>query len=98
MRRQKQLQDRYEAHRKTRNDQQKTKLLEPNFSGVIIDPILLRLEKATVEPSFTDPRNCLVFWARPPELVKQLVSKVQQKLLAAAPSKIVCPFLDYVDC
>ncbi|KAE9964220.1 hypothetical protein BLS_008541 [Venturia inaequalis] len=81
----KELQARYDTHRTTRNDQQKEKLLSPDFAGVIIDPILLRLEEPDMEPGFVDPRHCLVFWARPTEAVKSLISQVQLKLLGAAP-------------
>jgi len=87
----KQLQQRYDTHRTTRNDQQKEKLLDPKFSGVIVDPILLRLHNPTVEPGFVDPRHCLTFWARPPEHIKQLIVKVQQKLLTVAPNLWLMP-------
>ncbi|KAF1985776.1 hypothetical protein K402DRAFT_413071 [Aulographum hederae CBS 113979] len=87
----KELQARYDTHRTTRNGQQKGKLLDANFQGVNIDQILLRLHDKTVQPGFVDPRFCLVFWARPPQKVKALIGKVQQKLLTAAPNLWLMP-------
>lgn len=87
----KQIQERYNAHRTTRNSQQKTKLLDPQFPGVSIDPILLRLCDPTIEPGHSDPRNCLVFWARPTQKVKDLIFLVQQKLLTVAPNLWLMP-------
>lgn len=70
----------------TRNGQQKEKFLSSDFKEVLIDPFLLRLEHPSVEPGFTDPRHCLVFWARPPEHIIKLASKIQSLLKEAAPS------------
>lgn len=81
------MQARYSTHRCARNSQQKEKLLSPGFSGLILDPILQRLENPSIEPGFTDPRHCLVFWARPPSHIRSLVDRVQQQLLTLAPSK-----------
>lgn len=81
-----QIQARYSTHRATRNAQQETKLLAPDFSGVTLDPILQRLYDPTIEPGYTDPRHCFVFWARPPQKVKALIADVQEKLRAVAPS------------
>jgi vesicle-fusing ATPase len=61
-------------------------MLDENFSGVSIDPILLRLTDPTVEPGFVDPRHCFVFWGRPTDKVKDLIHRVQQELLTVAPS------------
>ncbi|KAF2102035.1 hypothetical protein NA57DRAFT_73470 [Rhizodiscina lignyota] len=85
------IQARYASHRTTRNAQQKTKLLDPAFSGVLVDEILRRVHDPTVEPGYDDPRHCLTLWARPPERVRQLVDTVQQKLLAIAPNLWVMP-------
>ncbi|KAK7509876.1 RNA ligase/cyclic nucleotide phosphodiesterase [Phyllosticta citriasiana] len=82
----KQLQVRYSAHREGRNAQQKEKLLSPEFKGVSIDPILLRLEKPEIEPGFKDTRHCLVFWARPPPKIKSLVEEVQQRVGSVVPN------------
>ncbi|KAF2012025.1 hypothetical protein BU24DRAFT_267804 [Aaosphaeria arxii CBS 175.79] len=86
-----QIQSRYATHRETRNTQQKSKLLAKDFPGVNIDPILLRLEDATVEPNFVDPRHCLVFWARPTEKIKDIIQHVQQELLTVAPNLWLMP-------
>ena len=83
------IQSRYSTHRCTRNEQQKTKLLSSEFSGLIIDPILKRLTNPLQEPTFKDPRHCLVFWARPPGHVRSLAGTIQQRLLALAPSTFV---------
>lgn len=54
------IQEKYELHRTTRNQQQKAKMLDADFQGVNIDPILLRVHDTTVEPGYKDPRNCFV--------------------------------------
>lgn len=75
-------------HRTTRNAQQKAKMLDQDFLGINIDPILLRLHNPSIEPGYVDPRHCLVFWARPPQHVKDLILRVQKELLTVAPSKL----------
>ncbi|KUJ11831.1 uncharacterized protein LY89DRAFT_688331 [Mollisia scopiformis] len=85
------LQDKYSAHRVTRNSQQKEKLLSSDFSGLILDPILQRLTDSSVQPGFRDPRHCLVFWARPPTHIRSLVERVQHKLLRLAPNLWLMP-------
>lgn len=85
---QKEMQTRYSTHREARNAAQKEKLLAPDFAGVMVDPILLRLENPSIEPGFVDTRNCLVFWARPPEKVKALVKACQEKLKDVVPSML----------
>lgn len=85
---QKEMQTRYSTHREARNAAQKEKLLAPDFAGVMVDPILLRLEDPSIEPGFVDTRNCLVFWARPPEKVKALVKACQEKLKDVVPSML----------
>lgn len=87
-----QIQSKYDFHRTARNNQQKAKLLDANFSGVSIDPILLRLSDPTIEPGYVDPRHCLVFWGRPTQKVKDLINRVQQELQTASPSKTPTPF------
>jgi vesicle-fusing ATPase len=82
-----QIQSKYSLHRSTRNSQQKAKLLDECFPGVSIDPILARLSDPTLEPGYVDPRHCLVFWGRPTSSVKDLINRVQQELLAVAPSE-----------
>ncbi len=68
----------------TRNGQQRESFLASEFKGLNIDQVLLRLEN---EPGFQDPRDCLVFWARPPDHVLKLVARLQTLLREAAPSK-----------
>ena len=80
------IQEKYTLHRTTRNAQQKAKMLDENFPGVNIDPVLLRLTDPAIEPGFQDPRNCFVFWGRPTEKVKDLIHRVQQELRTVAPS------------
>ncbi|CAE6998455.1 hypothetical protein P3342_000825 [Pyrenophora teres f. teres] len=86
-----QIQEKYHLHRTTRNAQQKAKMLDPGFSGVNIDPILLRLCDPTVEPGFQDPRHCFVFWGRPSQKVKEMINRVQQELLTVAPNLWIMP-------
>ena len=81
-----QIQARYNSHRSNRNAQQRAKLLAPEFTGVVVDEILAKLEDPTTEPGFTDWRHCLVLWARPPPSIRALIAEVQQKLLGVAPS------------
>lgn len=70
-----------------RNGQQKNKMLDSNFGGVSIDPILQKLNRPEMEPGFTDPRHCLVFWGRPTQKIKDLIGKIQRELLTIAPSE-----------
>ncbi|KAH8685876.1 RNA ligase/cyclic nucleotide phosphodiesterase [Tricladium varicosporioides] len=85
------IQTRYATHRATRNDQQRAKLLSTDFNGLILDPILQRLTDPTIQPGYQDPRNCLVFWARPPTHIRALVNKIQQELLTLAPNLWLMP-------
>ncbi|KAI9877171.1 MAG: hypothetical protein M1830_004629 [Pleopsidium flavum] len=85
------LQARYNTHRLTRTDQQRTQLLDPAFPGVIVDPILQRLEDPSLDVGYVDPRHCLVFWARPPSGLRELISNIQQKLRSVAPKLWLMP-------
>jgi hypothetical protein len=58
---------------------------------VTVDQILAKLEDPSIEPGFQDPRNCLVFWARPPAAVRTLIAEVQRRLLSVAPSLWTMP-------
>ncbi|OHW94836.1 hypothetical protein CSPAE12_06432 [Colletotrichum incanum] len=69
-----------------RNEQQKQKFIAPDFKELIIDPFLLRLENPEMELGFQDPRNCLVFWARPPDHIVRLAAHLQALLKKAAPT------------
>ncbi|GME41275.1 RNA ligase/cyclic nucleotide phosphodiesterase [Neofusicoccum parvum] len=81
----------YDALIAASKDDPKEKLLAPDFAGVMVDPILLRLEDPSVEPGYVDPRNCLVFWARPPEKVKTLVRECQERLRDVVPNLWLMP-------
>ncbi|KAJ9141802.1 DNA repair protein RecO [Pleurostoma richardsiae] len=85
------IQSLYSTHRVTRNAQQKQKFLSDDFNEVLIDPFLLRIEQPNIEPGFKDHRNCLVFWARPPEHVLQLAARLQSMLKKAAPNLWLMP-------
>lgn len=84
-----QIQRRYQIHRENRNDQQKTKLLSPDFAGFTIDPVLEKLINKMANPGYVDPRNCLVFWGRPPARIRNLVDELQQRLLKTAPRMLL---------
>ncbi|KAI5776597.1 RNA ligase/cyclic nucleotide phosphodiesterase [Geopyxis carbonaria] len=75
----------YSTHRTARNAAQAARLTSSDFTGLTPDPILSALTADTPDPA-ADPRNCLVFWARPPSPILDLIATVQQRLLAAAPA------------
>ncbi|KAK5211987.1 hypothetical protein LTR47_003916 [Exophiala xenobiotica] len=79
------IQERYNAHRLTRNTQQREKILGQDFRGWLLDEYLVKLEGPQKDESFVDPRHCLVFWGRPPQKVKNLIDVIQSKLKDAAP-------------
>ncbi|OBR07737.1 hypothetical protein CH63R_09258 [Colletotrichum higginsianum IMI 349063] len=81
----------YQAHRTKRNEQQKQKFIAPDYKELVIDPFLLRLENPKMEPGFQDPRNCFVFWARPPDHIVRLAAYVQALLKKAAPNAWLMP-------
>ncbi|KAK0660402.1 RNA ligase/cyclic nucleotide phosphodiesterase [Cercophora samala] len=85
------IQSLYATHRAARNLQQKEKFLSPDFKELVIDPFLLRLENPELDPGFKDPRNCLVFWARPPDHIIKLAAHLQQALKQAAPNLWAMP-------
>ncbi|KAF2157636.1 hypothetical protein K461DRAFT_250769 [Myriangium duriaei CBS 260.36] len=82
------IQARYATHREARGTQQKEKLLSPSFNAVTIDQTLHQLE---TQPSFRDSRNCLVFWARPTEPVRDLIATIQQRLRKIVPNLWLMP-------
>ncbi|KAI9814129.1 MAG: transport between ER and Golgi ATPase protein [Phylliscum demangeonii] len=86
-----QIQARYGTHRERRNEQQRARLLAPDFGGVRLDPILQRVHDPRIEPGYVDPRHCLVFWARPPGRIRRLVSQIQQLLQTVAPDLWLMP-------
>ncbi|KAL2444365.1 hypothetical protein ABEF95_016430 [Exophiala dermatitidis] len=85
------IQERYSAHREARNAQQRDKILGPDFTGWTLDEYLIKLEGPQKDETFRDPRNCLVFWGRPPAKVRNLVKVIQTKLLDAAPDLWIMP-------
>ncbi|KAL8877653.1 MAG: hypothetical protein Q9198_004369 [Flavoplaca austrocitrina] len=87
------IQARYTRHRETRNDAQRKKFVDDR-SSVIIDPVLYKLVHPEKHPGFTDDRNCLVFWARPPSDLRSLIAGIQQQLLTIAPSMALDEFCD----
>ncbi|KAL6714775.1 hypothetical protein ACLMJK_008201 [Lecanora helva] len=91
---QNQIQAVYQNHRESRNQQQKRHLLSQEFSAFSLDPILVKLLDKDANPGFVDPRNCLVFWARPPRRVRELVARIQKRLQAIAPNLWLMPLDD----
>ncbi|KAL9044178.1 MAG: hypothetical protein Q9214_002668 [Letrouitia sp. 1 TL-2023] len=85
------IQTRYAKHRETRNQQHKQKFLSLGFTGASIDPVLQKLINPNRYPEFQDTRNCLVFWARPPRSLRDLVEVVQQQLVTIAPNLWLMP-------
>ncbi|KAM0552560.1 hypothetical protein ACHAPJ_007888 [Fusarium lateritium] len=85
------IQTLYSVHRTKRNAQQADKFVASDFHELIIDQTLLRLEDPSVEPGFSDNRNCLVVWARPPDHIIRLTTKLQELLKKAAPSVWLMP-------
>lgn len=63
---------------------QKSKILDPSFSAWTIDPILAKLDGPNRDPTFEDPRHCIVFWGRPPLHIRNMIRDVQQELLNVA--------------
>lgn len=63
-------------------------MLSAKFTKLNTDELLRKLEDPTIDPGFVDPRNCLVFWARPPEHVRALVGEIQTKLKNISPSML----------
>lgn len=60
-------------------------MISPAFGGVVPDQYLSnRLQ----DDEYVDPRNSLVFWARPPEKVLTLATKIQAIIKEVMPCKI----------
>lgn len=81
------IQRRYQIHRLLRNEQQAAKLLNSSFGTWLLDPVLQKLVDPEGHPDFLDPRNCLVFWARPPKHLRTLISIIQGRLSGLNPGK-----------
>ena len=73
-----------DSQRKDRNSKFRVQMLAEDFEGLQPDQIL---SKRLYEPDYVDPRNCLVFWARPTLAVRNLVARCQQELQAVHPSQ-----------
>lgn len=71
------MQNAYETHRRTRNDE-KFKLLSET-KQVSPDLILAGLVLHNYPPE-SDPRNCITIWARPTSPVMDLVGEIQMRL------------------
>lgn len=63
-------------------------MLSPAFEGLNVDRILKKLDDPSIEPGYVDPRHCMVFWARPPQHIKDLVDQIQQKLKRVSPGEL----------
>jgi len=53
--------------------------------------VLEKLLDQKSNPGYEDPRNCLVFWARPPPRIRDLVNGIQERLLEVAPCETSVP-------
>jgi len=51
-----------------------------------LDPIFLKTIDPANDPNKVDQRHCLVFWARPPAAIQNLVMLIQDKLRTHSPS------------
>lgn len=60
-------------------------MISSNFGGVVPDQYLSNRLK---DEEYVDPRNSLVFWARPPEEVLSLAKKIQAIIKEIMPCKI----------
>lgn len=79
------IQVRYTTHRTTRTGLQRSKILDPSFSEWMIDPILAKLDGPNKDPAFKDERNCIVFWGRPPQHIRDMIGEIQEELRSVAP-------------
>lgn len=51
----------------------------------MIDPILAKLDGPNKDPAFEDERNCIVFWGRPPQHIRDMIGEIQEELRSVAP-------------
>ncbi|OJJ47910.1 hypothetical protein ASPZODRAFT_63441 [Penicilliopsis zonata CBS 506.65] len=87
-----QLQSRYETHRNGRNAAQTAQILDTDhFAGWKLDTVLMRMEGPHREEGFVDPRNCLVFWARPTAVIREMIAMIQRELQIVAPTLWTMP-------
>ncbi|OKL60776.1 hypothetical protein UA08_04442 [Talaromyces atroroseus] len=86
-----QIQSRYSTHRTTRNEVQRSIILDPSFSAWTLDPILAKLDGPNKDPGFVDDRFCLVFWGRPPRHIRDMIDNIQQELRSVVPDMWFMP-------
>lgn len=82
-----QIYERYKHHRTARLKDQRASLLAPDFSGPSIDTTLRSLLLDSPK-GYADPRNNLVFWARPPRRIQTLIASVQNVLREVIPDEM----------
>ncbi len=78
------IQAAYTKHRMTRNAEQASGLLSHEFEGMTLDPILSDLLDP-LWPEYVDPRNSIVFWARPPGHILELAQVLGERLKEVFP-------------
>ncbi|KAI7972618.1 hypothetical protein EIK77_009081 [Talaromyces pinophilus] len=57
----------------------------------MIDPILAKLDGPNKDPAYEDERNCIVFWGRPPQHIRDMIGDVQEELRSVAPDMWFMP-------
>lgn len=80
------LQRLYNQNRLAGNARNRATILDPKFPGWSLDRILMRLEGPERDPNYTDPRNNLLIWARPPTPIQELIQDIQDELRKVVPS------------
>lgn len=65
-------------------------MISPDFGGIVPDQYLSNRLK---DKDYVDPRNSLVFWARPPDEVLSLAMRIQAIIKEVMPCKI--PIIQY---
>lgn len=60
-------------------------MISPDFEGIVPDQYLSNRLK---DKDYVDPRNSLVFWARPPEEVLSLAIRIQAIIKEVMPCRI----------
>jgi hypothetical protein len=93
------LQDAYETHRTDRNARFSDEIRRAGFHEWKEDNVLHQvLEAEEGLTDYVDPRHNLAYWARPPQHVRELVSKIQQTIspLIGSGKYKLCP--NCLDC
>ena len=60
-------------------------MISLDFEGIVPDQYLSNRLK---DKDYVDPRNSLVFWARPPEQVLNLATRIQAIIKEVMPCKV----------